>query len=297
MSLKTLVKRAVPAPLWSRLRRLRSRVDMWRYLRAIERYPARTVRELYDGVPLTVSIGDAVAEEWYGRGWPALPELEIHRRRKLRPGARVFDLGAHQGVLALLLAKAVGPAGRVLALEVNAHNAAVAARNRDLNDVGPPQLEILNAAVGESTGTLVFNQSLNSRAIADGNGNEAFGRVEVAAFSVDDLAERHGMPDLVVLDVEGFEGRVLRGAKQALSAGPDWLVEVHVGVGLEFFGDTAESVLAFFDPNIYELFLAAANSSDGGGGAGAAFEPYHPGHPAAAARFFLAALRRPSGHD
>ena len=57
---------------------------------------------------------------WYDHDWPELPEIALLKQHGLRPGARVFDIGAHQGVVALMLSKTVGPEGFVLAVEASA---------------------------------------------------------------------------------------------------------------------------------------------------------------------------------
>jgi tRNA A58 N-methylase Trm61 len=72
---------------------------------------------------------------------------------RLKAGARVFDLGAHQAVVALMLSQLVGHEGEVIALEAERHNFEVAERNRKLNAAGtspsctrPPQLSPASSA-------------------------------------------------------------------------------------------------------------------------------------------------------
>ena len=116
------------------------------------------------------------AQGWYDHDWAQLPEISTLRDTTLRPGARVFDIGAHQGVVAMMLAREVGPSGYVLAVEPNPHNAAVALKNRALN--GMNQIEILEAAVSDRSGTVVFNHGLDGQ-LDDGTG--AGGRMSVAS--------------------------------------------------------------------------------------------------------------------
>src|SRR5437868_6156695 len=116
--IKPLVKKVVPPWLWTRLRLLRLR-------RRLAGYRPRRVRHTYGGTPLEIELADPLGAAWYDRDWPALPEIELLSRHRLRPGARVFDLGAHQGVVALMLAQAVGPDGQVVAVEASPHNVAV----------------------------------------------------------------------------------------------------------------------------------------------------------------------------
>lgn len=54
------------------------------------------------------------------------------------------------------------------------------------------------------------------------------GRVTVPCVALDSAAASAGTPDLIVVDVEGFEGLVLVGAKKLLASGRvSWLIEFH----------------------------------------------------------------------
>src|SRR5829696_6377206 len=124
--MKQLLKKILPT--WFKRR---WRIMNLRY--TIARYRDRQVRHIYGGVSLNIHLADPLAEGWYDRDWPELPEIALLRRHKLKPGARVFDLGAHQGVVALMLAKEVGPKGLVVAVEGYTHNAAICLKNKNLN--------------------------------------------------------------------------------------------------------------------------------------------------------------------
>ncbi|MGL4551462.1 MAG: FkbM family methyltransferase [Gemmataceae bacterium] len=262
----------VPGWLWTKLRLARQRLTL-------ARYGSRVVSHTYAGFPLRVHLADPLAEGWYDRDWPPMPEVELLKRYRLKSGALVFDLGAHQGVVALILARTVGPTGAVVAVEANPHNAEQGRRNRDLNHA--PQLTIMHAAVADRPGTMTFNQGLNGQ-MDDGSG--AWGTAEVPAVTIDQLADRHGRPDVLFIDVEGYECHALRGAARTLEGRPDCFVEVHVGEGLERFGGTAADVLGFFPEEHYERFVASPD--------GSAFVPAGDGAGVMAGRFFLVAVRR-----
>ena len=127
----------------------------------------------------------------------------------------------------MMLAREVGSSGHVLAVEPNPHNATVALKNRKLN--GMTQMEILEAAVSNRSGTIVFNHGLDGQ-LDDGTG--AGGRMWVASVTIDELAQRYGMPAFVMIDVEGAECMVLQGGAHVLRSGADFAVEVHVNFGL-----------------------------------------------------------------
>jgi FkbM family methyltransferase len=255
------------------------RLRTWRVQRLIAKYPVRVVRHTYGSSPLAVYLSDPLAEGWYDHDWPDLPEIAALRHSRLRTGALVFDIGAHQGIVAMMLAREVGPKGQVVAVEPNPHNAAVAFKNRELNCMN--QIEIVRSAVSDRRGELLITAGLNGQ-LDDGSG--AGGRVHVQSITVDAMAQSFGMPAVVFVDVEGAECLVLSGASQVLSRGADFFVEVHVGCGLEKFGSSPEQVFSYFPPDRFELLIRAEEDST--------FRPLSAGDTVTKNRFFLLALAR-----
>jgi FkbM family methyltransferase len=239
---KAILKQALPEKAWNRLLLGRMRKN-------ISSYSARTVRHVYGGHALDVRLADRVAEDWYDKDWPTLPEIELLSQSKLKPGARVFDVGAHQAVVAMMIGKTVGPTGAVIAVEANPHNARIAQTNCGLNHLA--QVKIVQRAVSDRRQTIAFNEDVNGQVDETGS----LGRIEVEAYTVDDLTQEFGKPDVLFLDIEGFETQALAGAKSTLAARPDCFIEVHVGTGLEKFGGSVEGILAYFPVSNYQLFV------------------------------------------
>ncbi len=268
--MKQVLKAVLPKPLWNRLRILRMR-----YTRA--HYRRRRVRHNYGGYEMEVELVDPMGAGWYDHDWPELPEIALLKQHGLRSGARVFDIGAHQCVVAMMLSKTVGPEGFVLAVEASPENCQAGEQNRKLN--GIDNCRILHAAGAAQSGTLIFNRGTNGQ-VDDGTGE--WGQVQVEAFSVDDLAGRFGTPDVLFIDVEGFECELLRGAQKTLLGRPDCFVEVHVNAGLEKFGGSVEKVLSLFPPG-YQFFTAPPDSS---------FVPWKDDSAVLLDRFFLLAIAK-----
>jgi FkbM family methyltransferase len=212
------------------------------------RFPKRVVSHSYGGHPLRVEIRSSYGET-YDRDWPVLGEIAfLEQRGSLRPGARVLNLGANHGVIAMMLAKRVGADGAVVAVEADEWLAAGIERNAALN--GLEQLVAVHAAVGRTDGELGFGVHGN---VDDGSGR--FGRTRVRSLSIDTLAARHGSPDLVFMDVEGYELEALAGADRAVRARPDWFVEVH-GQDLPKYGSSASDVIGWFRSHDYDCYAA-----------------------------------------
>jgi FkbM family methyltransferase len=217
---------------------------MSRWQRA--RYRQHLVRHTYAGFPLSLCVADSMAAQWYDRDWKMPRELAILSERKLKSGALVLDAGAHQGLIAMLLARMIAPDGRVIAIEASPQNVEIALKNCALNGIS--NVQVLHAAVGESSGTLRFAPTINGQVASNGE----WAAVEVPAVTIDDLAERYGIPDVLFVDVEGYEAHVLKGSRRSLQSGPDCFVEVHAGCGLEKFGATVQMLMNCF-PEGYEF--------------------------------------------
>ena len=137
-------------------------------------------------------------------------------RNHLKPGMTFVDAGANVGYWTALAASLVGPKGRIIAFEPSPYAfqrlkdlvefndlEQVEAINAGLSDL-PGQVELYLGAWGNHTPTMVPHEAETSTL--------------VAVQTLDYAAERAGIDriDLIKIDVEGFEFRVLDGAKQLL---------------------------------------------------------------------------------
>jgi len=254
----------------------------WKIKRGIKTYRCHSVKHSYGGYELQVQLEDGLGAGWYDQDWEPLPEIEFLSTQRLRSGSVVFDLGAHQGIVAMMLAKKTGADGKVIAVEANPHNARLSKLNATNNQL--EQITVLHSAVADSFGTITFNEGLNGR-IDDGTGS--WGKVTVPSVTIDQLADTYGIPDVVFIDIEGAEFMALAGAKKVLSKEVDFFVEVHVGVGLEILGGSVEKVLSFFPEQEFERFVRVECDKQ--------FRLLLPNDSIFQNRFFLIAIRKKPG--
>ena len=147
----------------------------------------------------------------------------------IRPGDTVWDVGANLGLYTEKFANQVGPAGHVAAFEPSPRNVVkLRARFPESRSV-----TVLPIALGDQPGTATFysNQS------ADGTTDSLMPRVQgavpinVPIHQGDEFLARHP-PNVIKIDVEGFELEAVRGMRKTL-ASPNLrsvLIEVHFGI-------------------------------------------------------------------
>jgi Methyltransferase FkbM domain len=117
---------------------------------------------------------------------------------------------------------------------------------------------VVSCAIAAENGSIRFTKSLNGQ-VDDGAGTH--GIIEVPARTVDSLTAQYGQPDILYMDVEGFECEALKGASETLGKPCDAFIEVHAGCGLERFGGSIQRLLEFFPADRYELFYSADEHS------------------------------------
>jgi FkbM family methyltransferase len=152
-----------------------------------------------------------------------------------RPGAVAVDAGAHHGYFTVLLAKAVGPDGAVVAFEADPDNAAVVRRNVALNDLQNVTVEQAALADREVQDAPLFaarsggsmewtlSQSFAERE-GDKSGRPAPGHARLVSLP-GYFADRP--VSLIKMDIEGAEAL-------ALPAARDWLQRTRPHIVLEF---------------------------------------------------------------
>ena len=145
----------------------------------------------------------------------------------VRPADHVVDAGANIGFHALALARTVGPEGQVTAIEPQRYCFQLLSANLTLNQL--TQVLPIRAALGDRPGRCsVPRHSPLDRHNAGATQVRAAGEDgdEVALITLDSLGLSRC--DLIKIDTEGFEDRVVEGGRQTLlTCRPALYIEVH----------------------------------------------------------------------
>ena len=181
--------------------------------------------------------------------------------RYLLPRTRIFfDIGANVGYYSILAAT-VNPECQVVAFEPAPITCARLIDNVQLN--GSSHIRVEQVALGIDEGTIQFEVYADSafntvRTPADAN-HPFFTNsqvIDVPCIRLDDYLDKHGIyPDVVKMDVEGFEYNILRGAPRLLSGSqaPILFCEVEP-LWLKRFGFSPTEIFDYLEDFGYECF-------------------------------------------
>jgi FkbM family methyltransferase len=164
----------------------------------------------------------------------AEPEPDMALLHYLVPrGGCALDIGANFGLYSRFLAGAVGPAGRVHAVEPVPTTFDVLRSN--VRRLGLAQVTVHNLAASDSAGTFTMavpryptgGENYYEARIVGADVAPDLRAVSVTTRTLDELFSRLDRIDFVKSDVEGHELQVVRGARALIRTHrPAWLIEL-----------------------------------------------------------------------
>jgi FkbM family methyltransferase len=155
--------------------------------------------------------------------------------QRVRPGMTCFDVGANVGAYVLQLAHWSAPDGKIVAFEPNAGARDVLARHIAWNGLDT-RVTVVPSAVSSAPGeSVLYAEGADGMSrLAEANRGLRGAAVEmvVPLTSIDTWCREHEVwPDVLLLDIEGFEIEALRGAREAIARNkPVLVVEMHPNV-------------------------------------------------------------------
>ena len=188
-------------------------------LKAFDRFAMRRLRSghaVVDGHRMLVDPTDALNLSVLGTYEAEEVETRLVKRL-VGPGQVALDVGANIGYYTLILARLVGPQGRVVAFEPGPTNAEILRANVALNGYG--NVEVWPVALSSRSGRerlfLSEENSGDHRLGSDAEERRASVDVEVVRLDerLDDLPPR---VDFVKMDIQGAEAAALEGMEGLL---------------------------------------------------------------------------------
>ena len=246
-SFRSLLKQIAPQPV----ARLARKMLLWQRRAQFRPY---NITKTIAGESFSFCIADETGELWYrGEQGSVYEELAFIRDHMLSPNDLVFDVGAHHGLHTICMAR---HAARVVSIEPNPHNVAVLKQNIRLNLLD--NVAIRQVAVGASPCKIKLLQDSDQGGVVLREAGIS-PTVDVELLTLDQLAHDHGFPQLLKIDVEGFEAAVLRGAAQVLQTRPKIAIEIHVD-WVSRYGSSVPEVVNLLNLKSYRAWVLPFNS-------------------------------------
>jgi FkbM family methyltransferase len=248
--------------------RTRLTAILTRHLRALWSVPIR----IQDCPPLFVDLRSGHAQYLLqGEPWTYAPREQPEQeamRPVVAPGDVALDIGANMGIHTVLLARLIGPRGKLFAFEPN--TALLPTLRRTV--AGLPNASLYTCALSDEVGrSAFFIPADDSKAsLAD------WTDVAIDGIAREDVCERRRLddmvaegtiapPDFIKCDVEGAELLVFRGARAVLDRpdAPIMLFEVnaHTAAGFGFGTFDAKDFLAALPAAHYRFFEVKDNGA------------------------------------
>jgi FkbM family methyltransferase len=171
----------------------------------------------YKGMKLVVPGKDSTIVPSIVGGYFETIELDLFRLAATK-SKTIVDVGANIGLFSVLAAQNARVGGVVHAFEPVPENIEYFKRNAGLNDISS-KLQLNELAVGDKKGSLTLYISKEDIAIHSASKAHASGKssISVPMVSLDDYVKENKLKiDLLKIDVEGYDGFVLKGASEMI---------------------------------------------------------------------------------
>lgn len=218
----------IPSEIGYRARNIQARLRNlhWYYLTQRRR---SFVTRIQPDLKMRLYGGDELSHLIYCR------HFEIKEREFLNSFLRdrdiFIDVGSNLGLFTLIASRKIGPTGRAFAFEPSPLTFARLEENVQLN--GLANVHCVNAALSDHSGVDDFTQSEDGFAawnsFAAPTRGEHLSTVPVKVITWDEFAKQQGLVGRVTMmkiDVEGWESRVIQGARLCLSRDDAPLLQV-----------------------------------------------------------------------
>lgn len=213
-------------------------------------YPIDSIRKAErEGINYQLDISDYVDHNIY---FGLTTEENPLIYESINDGDIVIDVGTNIGHVLMKMAK-VNPSGRIFGFEPHPINFQKAVNNLSLNSF--KNVEINNIAVSDELGELSFfnERSRNMGGVSLNKSYKGPGRI--SAITLDKFLHENNIEevDFIKIDVEGFEFKVIKGARMIIEkCHPKLFIEINDSF-LKTNNDSAKSVISNLVSHGYQI--------------------------------------------
>jgi FkbM family methyltransferase len=160
------------------------------------------------------------------------PSVAAFFRSRIRNGQTCFDIGANVGVYVLQFANWIRASGRVVAFEPNPGARRVLEYHVRMNGLSDRVIIVPSAVSDHSGVATLYAAGADGMSRLNAPNSAIAGKVHpeaVSVISVDDYIGQSSIsPDILMVDIEGFEIAAIAGAKRLIKEKRDLLIVVEM---------------------------------------------------------------------
>lgn len=166
-----------------------------------------TITGLSDGTKIVFDPADPDFGRHLAAGKDWEPHIANAIKAQLAHGATFVDVGANIGVMSFPAAARIGPLGKVIAFEPNVRNASMFRRGLVANELD--NVRLFEFGLSDVAQMIALSNASNAKVVGDATALQDLEVIQ--AIPGDEVLLAQERVDLIKIDVEGFEYRVLQG--------------------------------------------------------------------------------------
>jgi FkbM family methyltransferase len=223
-------------------------------------YKKKIISVSYKKKDFRFIISDKISFDWYTGKNLLSSESKIFNYFNSKIIKKTFYFGAHQCVIPIILQKVFLKNSYIKCFEVLPSNIRNGKKNIVLNNSNS-RIELLNIGLNNIKKKIPFSCLLSNSSY----NNETFFKLMVDCQGFNYFFLKYGCPDLIILDVEGMEGRVINNLVNLIKnfkKKPKLFIECHDKKLLNKHKSGAHEIYNALKKCDYEIFSLTKKSND-----------------------------------